>query len=51
MFRKLSLMALFAAAILPFSANAQLKYVEGQDYIVLETPIETTDKPKVIEFF
>lgn len=49
MLRKLSLILL--AALLPFTAQAQLKYAEGRDYIVLETPIETTDKPKVIEFF
>lgn len=51
MLRKLSLIALFSALILPFSAHAQLKYAEGRDYSVLSTPIETVDKPKVVEFF
>lgn len=51
MFKKFSWLGLVAAVVLPFFAHAQLKYSEGDDYEILETPIETTDAPKVIEFF
>ncbi len=51
MIKKFLLMTLFTSAVLPFTANAQLKYQEGADYKVLSNPIEVTDTPKVVEFF
>ncbi|SUO95862.1 thiol:disulfide interchange protein DsbA/DsbL [Suttonella ornithocola] len=51
MFKKFSWLGLVAATVLPFTVHAQMKYHEGSDYQVLETPIETTESPKVIEFF
>lgn len=52
MLRRTLLTGLVATAFVPFLAQAQMKYSAGNDYTVLDTPIEAvTDKPKVIEFF
>ena len=48
---KFSFLALFLGVFLPLAAQAQLKYIEGQDYEVLAKPIEQADTPTVIEFF
>lgn len=45
------LLALVASAILPFSAQAQMKYLEGQDYVTLPTHIVPVEQPTITEFF
>lgn len=51
MLKRFSFIAFFCALFLPLMAQAQLRYIEGQDYAVLSEAIEQSDKPKVIEFF
>lgn len=38
-------------ALLPFSAQAQMKYVEGQDYNTLPAVVAAVEQPTVVEFF
>lgn len=51
MINKNFFLALFLGIFLPLAAQAQLKYIEGQDYETLARPIEESDTAKVIEFF
>ncbi|MDO4776500.1 MAG: thiol:disulfide interchange protein DsbA/DsbL [Cardiobacteriaceae bacterium] len=45
------LMTAALAALLPLSAQAQMKYLEGQDYNTLPKAVVAVEKPTVIEFF
>lgn len=45
------LIAAALATLLPFSAQAQMKYLEGQDYNTLPKAVVAAEKPTVIEFF
>lgn len=45
------LLAIACAALLPVSAQAQMKYLEGQDYTALPKAIVTVEQPTIAEFF
>lgn len=49
--QKLKLFALAFGLLFTLVAHAQMKYVEGQDYTVLKTPIMQTTGPTVTELF
>ena len=44
-------LALVATAALPFAAQAQMKYLEGQDYTTLPAQVMQVEQPTITEFF
>lgn len=45
------LITLTATALFPFAAQAQMKYMEGQDYATLPQQVVQVEQPTVMEFF
>lgn len=45
------LLTLAACAMLPLAAQAQMKYMEGQDYVTLPAQIIQLEQPTIMEFF
>lgn len=45
------LLTVVACAMLPLAAQAQMKYMEGQDYKVLPEQVVQYDQPTITEFF